>query len=137
MILQVPAKHALHLQITLNLHLCWVYQHFWGQAGLVREEGAAWQQVLACEETGWRSTDTFLGLMCSQLSLSTGETKESRTTTGYPHTALSNPEDDEFGESMRPPGHARLRQCRSAFLGRKNLIFLPHYSGCDEETGIS
>lgn len=92
MILQVPAKHGLHLPITLNLHLCWVYQHFWGQAGLVREEGAALQQVLVCEEMEWRSSDTLLGQICSQCSPGMGEIKGSRTTTGYPRDGLSYPE---------------------------------------------
>lgn len=50
MIPQVPAKHALHLLITLNLHLGWVYWHFWAQEGRGCGEGAALAEVVVCEE---------------------------------------------------------------------------------------
>lgn len=98
MILQVPTKHALYLLITLNLHLGWVYQYFWGQAGLVHEEGAALQQVMVCKEMEWTST----GLICSQ-----SYPVQVGTTAGHPHARLSYPEGDEFAGPTRPSGLSR------------------------------
>lgn len=118
MILQVPAKHALHLPIMLNLHLWWVYRGFWIQARLVQGRSSI--------ATGWRSTDTRLGLIYSQLDLGMGEIKGSGTTTGCLHTGLSYSEDDEFARPRRPPGCTRGRP---TFLGLKFGFSYPGTQG--------
>lgn len=63
MILQVPAKHALHLLITLNLHLGWVYQHSWTQEGWGCGEGAALAQAVVCEERAEQHGHSCSGLL--------------------------------------------------------------------------
>lgn len=118
MIIQVPAKHPLHLLIMLNLHLWWVY---WGSR--VQERLVQGRSSIT---TGWRSTDTRLGPIYSQLGPGTGEIKGSGTTTRCLHTGLSYSEDDEFARPVRPPG---CTMGRSTFLGLKFGFSYPGTQG--------